>query len=188
MPTRIIIIVTLLIATVGSYWLLNQVLENPQEVESTDFYDPDYYLEDFTTLSMNDNGTPKNKLYAVYMAHYPDNDTSELLKPQIEIFRENKLPLFVKSEKGWVTGKNEVILLHGNVKMWENDDLGNRALQVDTSEVRVLLDEDYAETDQYATIKSKRTTITGKGMRAYFNDSRLEVIHHEKTIIEQPRT
>lgn len=185
MPTRLIIIATLLIAAIGSYWLLNQVLEKPQSEEKVEFYDPDYYLEDFTTLSMNDDGTPKNKLYAVYMAHYPENDTSELLKPNMEIFRDDKLPLYVKAEKGWVTGDNEVILLHGDVQMWENDEQGVRVLQVDTSEVRVLLDEDYAETDQYAKIKSNQTTITGMGMRAYFDDNRLEVIDHEKTIIEQ---
>ena len=168
--------------------MLSQVAEKPKEEDTVEFYDPDYYLEDFTTLSMDNDGKPKNKLYAVYMAHYPHNDTSELLKPKMEIFRDDKLPLFITSEKGWATNNNEVILLHGEVQMWEDNELGVRTLQVDTSEAKVLIEEDYAETDQYARIKSNRTTITGTGMRAYFNDNRLEVIDHEKTIIEQPET
>ncbi len=70
--------------------------------------------------------------------------------------------------------------------MWENDEYGVRILQVDTDEVKVLINDDYAETDQYATIVSKRSTITGTGMRAYLDESRLVVIDHEKTRIDQP--
>jgi len=185
MPTRLIIIVSLLLATLGSYWMLDQVMDKPQE-QKAEFYDPDYYLEDFTTLSMDDDGTPKHKLYAVYMAHYPHNDTAELLQPKMEIFRADTPPLFVRAEKGWATNNNEVILLHGQVRMWEDDESGARSLQVDTSEARVLIEEEYAETDQYATIQSRRTNITGTGMRAYFDDKRLEIIKHEKTTITQP--
>lgn len=186
MPTRLIIIVSLLIATLGSYWMLHQMLDKPPPGKKAEFHDPDYYLEDFITVSMDADGRPKNRLYAVYMAHYPHNDTAELLKPKMEIFRDDKLPLFVRAEKGWVTNNNEVILLHGKVRMWEDDEFGVRTLQVDTSEAKVWIEEDYAETDQYATIRSRRTTISGTGMRAYFNDNRLEVTDHEKTIITQP--
>ncbi len=188
MPIRIIIIVSMLIASLGSYWMLRQVLDTPQQGERPEFYEPDYYLEDFSTLAMDDEGRPKSRLYAVYMAHYPHNDTAELLKPRMELFRDDKTPLFVRAEKGWATNNNEVILLHGKVRMWEDDELGVRTLQVDTSAARVLVEEDYAETDHYTTIKSRRTTITGTGMRAYLSDKRLEVIDHEKTIIEQPET
>ena len=68
-------------------------------------------MENFNTLKMNVNGVPKNHLSASYMAHYPDDNTTELDYPVLEIFRENKLPINVSADKGWVTSSNEVILL-----------------------------------------------------------------------------
>jgi LPS export ABC transporter protein LptC len=58
-------------------------------------------------------------------------------------------------------------------------------MQVNTSKAHVLLEQNYAETDQPATIKTKRTVINGIGMRAYFDDSRLEVLKDVHTYIEQ---
>jgi len=152
--------------------------------ETGAYHDPDYYMEDFSTLSMEEDGRPKSRLRAVYMAHYPDNDTTELLQPGMEIYRVGRLPLYISAERGWVTNDNNVVVLRGAVRMWEDDATGKRTLQVDTSAARVLLDSEYAETDQPAVIVSKQSTISGTGMRAYFKESRLEVLKHEHTIIE----
>jgi lipopolysaccharide export system protein LptC len=148
------------------------------------FHDPDYYMEDFSTLTLEEDGRAKNRLKAVYMAHYQDNDTTELLKPAMEIYRVGRLPLYLSAERGWVTDDNNVVVLRGNVRLWEDDAAGKRVLQVDTTEVKVLLDSEYAETDQRAVIVSKSSTITGTGMRAYLKESRLEVIKHERTTID----
>lgn len=184
MIQRLFILALLIGAAVGSAWLLQNLSAVSETDSNVKYHDPDYYLEDFTTVTMEDDGTPKHKLYAVYMAHYPDDDTSELLKPKMEIFRNDKLPVYIEAEKGWVTAGNEVIFLQGDVKMWEYDIEGNYVMQVDTSEVRVLLNDEYAETDKYATITTNSSIITGTGMRAFLPDSRLEVINHDKTTIK----
>ncbi len=185
MSQRLIIVIFLAITALGSTWLLNVVSQQRPSAGKAGFHEPDYYMEDFTTLTMRQDGTPKSSLYAVHMAHFPDNDTSELLQPKMELYRTSRLPLYVSAEKGWVTADNEVILLKGNVQLWENDESGERILQVNTTRAQVLIDQDYAETDQPATIKTKRTTITGIGLRAYFDDNRLEILKDVHTYIEQ---
>lgn len=185
MSQRLIIVIFLVITALGSAWLLNVVSQQRPQSDKESYHEPDYYMEDFTTLTMNQDGTPKSSLYAVHMAHFPDNDTSELLQPKMELYRSGKLPMYVSADKGWVTADNEVILLKGNVQLWEFDETGERILQVNTSKAHVLLEQDYAETDQPATIKTRRTTINGIGMRAYFDDSRLEVLKDVHTYIEQ---
>ena len=102
---RLLIITVLIIAAAGSAWLLQRLSEDAETKTAIKYHDPDYYLEDFTTLTMDDDGTPKHRLYAVYMAHYPDDDTTELLKPKMEIFRDDKQPVFIEAEKGWVTSQ-----------------------------------------------------------------------------------
>jgi lipopolysaccharide export system protein LptC len=165
-------------------WLLRYLGSAGEAPETGAYHDPDYYMEDFSTLSMEEDGRPKSRLRAVYMAHYPDNDTTELLQPSMEVYRVGRLPLYISAERGWVTNDNNVVVLRGAVRMWEDDATGKRTLQVDTSAARVLLDSEYAETDQPAVIVSKQSTISGTGMRAYFKESRLEVLKHERTIIE----
>lgn len=183
MRQRSLLLVALFVATAASTWLLKYLTEEPADIATEIYHDPDYYMEDFTTVTMEEDGAPKNKLYAVYMAHYPDDDTTELLQPKMEIFRADRPPLLITAEKGWVTANNEVILLRGDVRLWEDNEFGERTLQVDTTEVRILMNDEYAETDQPTRIKSNRSTITGRGMRAYFQESRLEVLDHERTTI-----
>lgn len=184
MARRLVVLALLAAAALGSTWLMKRVGMQETGGETAATREPDYYMEDFNTLTMRDDGTPKHRLQASYMAHYPDSNTTELLQPKLEIFRRNQTPLYITAEKGSVISDNKVILLKGKVRLWQNNTAGKRTLDVKTSNVRVLRDEKYAETDEYATITSGRATITGTGMQAWLDEDRLKVIHHEKTIIE----
>ena len=183
MLQRLFVLALLIGAAAGSAWLLSWLSADTDRALPAGADAPDYYMEDFTTLTMNQDGKPKNKLSADYLAHYPHNDSTELVKPRMEIFREDELPLYINAEKGRLTGDDDTILLYGIVQMWEYDDTGSPVLEVSTSHVKVLLGEEYAETDSYATIVTGTAVITGTGMRAYLPESRLEVIKHEKTTI-----
>lgn len=185
MAKRTAILVALLIAAAGTAWYLNQLTGDEAGPKTPADKDPDFYMRDFTTTTMDVKGRPKNKLHAVYMAHFQDEDTSQLLAPRLEMFRNDKLPLYVEADKAWLTSNNEIVLLAGNVVLWENDASGTRILQANTSKAKVFLKRDYVETDKYAKIVSKRTTITGTGMRAFYNESRLEVLNDVHTTIEQ---
>ncbi len=184
MSQRLFILAVVIAAAAGSAWLLQRLSAVQNTGTAIDYHEPDYYLEDFTTVTMAEDGTPKHKLYAVYLAHYADNDTSEMLKPTMEIFRTDRLPVYIKADKGWATAGNEVVFLQGAVRLWEYDEAGNYVMQVETSEVQVLLNDEYAETDNYARITTSDSIITGTGMRAFLPDSRLEIIRHEKTTID----
>jgi lipopolysaccharide export system protein LptC len=167
-----------------TYWALDKLTEDDVEKLSRLAHYPDYYMEDFSTLTMNQDGTPKNRLNAAYMAHYPDDNTSELHEPKLEIFRKEKQPINVRSDKGWVTSNNDVILLSGNVYLHQNDDDGELKLELITEDARVLVDQKYAETDKAATLISKKSTTTSIGMRAYLQEQRLEFLSNVQTTIE----
>jgi lipopolysaccharide export system protein LptC len=184
MQTRLVLIILLVAAAVGG-WLMNYLVQTETTSYDRAHLDPDYYMEDFTAITMDDNGNPLNRLYAVYMEHNPVDNTFELIEPALKIYRDNKNPLNITAEKGWVTNNNEVVLLRGNVRMREENTSGEVILNVETTEVRVLLVEEYAETDQYVTIIAKNATITGRGVRAHFDESRLEILSHEQTIISK---
>jgi lipopolysaccharide export system protein LptC len=176
----------LLLAIIASvsYWALDKLNEGGVSQLSKLAHYPDYYMENFTTLTMNQDGTPKNRLNATYIAHYPDDNTSELHEPQLEIFRQDKPPIIVKSDKGWITSNNDVILLSGNVYLHQNDADGNPKLELITEDARILVGEKYAETDKATTLISKKSITTAIGMRAYLQEQRMEFLNNVQTTIE----
>lgn len=177
----------LVFGAIGSYWLLQSLTEEEQISLRELAHYPDYYLENFSTVAMETDGSPKNYLTASYMAHYPDDDTTELHQPEMKFFQKTKPPINVRSDKGWVTSNNEVILLSGNVYLHQNDEAGNKAVEVIADDARVLVEEDYAETDNAATVIRGRTVINSIGMRAYLREQRMEFLSNVHTTIE-PKT
>ncbi len=186
MTGRIILFLILIIAVTFSGWLMNKILDSETDRSVNPYPDPDYFMQDFTTVSMGNDGLPINKLYAVYMEHNPINDTSELYEPKLEIYRDDNGPFYITADKGWATEDNEVILLRGKVIIWEENIDGNITMNIETTDLNVLLVEEYAETDQFATIDTNTTTVTGKGIRAHFDNSLVEILNHEQTIIVHP--
>ena len=184
MSRRNVILICLIVIAALSAWLLNRLTESESKQGGRSATAPDYYLENFKTTVMREDGTPRNTLNALYMAHYPDSDTSELLKPSMKLYRHKNQPYFVSADKGWLTSDNEVVLLKGAVEMIEYDESGNPTLQINTNSARVLPNQNYAETDDFAKIVSHRVTITGKGMKAFFNDGRLKVLNNVHTTIK----
>ena len=184
MLQRLLILALLIGAAVFSAWLLNWLSADAGGAVRADARAPDYYMEDFSTLTMDRDGKPRNRLSADYMAHYPHDNGTELVRPRMEIFRADESPLYIDAEKGRVEGDDDTISLYGIVKMREYDESGEPVLEVSTTNVKVLLEEEYAETDSYATIVTNTAVITGRGMRAYLPENRVEIINHEKTILD----
>ena len=172
------IVIILLLLAAGSAWLLHKITSGTARATRAPLHQPDYYMENFRTFNMEQDGTLKNRLQAEYMAHYPDDDTIELIRPVLEIPRADSPSINIIADKGWVTADNEVILLAGNVNLWQNDAAGNKRLEIITSDVRILIKQEYAETDQPSTIIGKDTTVKATGVKAYLKESRLQLLHN----------
>ena len=175
---------TLIIIAGLSYWLHDTLIMDDDEVLAKLAHHPDYYMKNFTTLKMKQDGTPKNHLTASYMAHYPDDNTTELDYPKLRIFRADKLPINVSADKGWVTSSNEVILLKGNVHLYQIEETGEMSLELITDDARVLIDKKYAETDKPATVISKKSTTNSTGIRINMQEHKMEFLNKVHTTIE----
>ena len=182
--TRWKLVVLLIVITVFSYWLLEKLIGDDKEILAKLAHYPDYYMENFTTLEMNDDGTPKNQLTASYMAHYPDDNTTELDYPKLKIFQTNKSPMNVSADKGWVTSSNEVILLRGNVHVYKVDETGEMSLELITDDARVLVDKKYAETDKPTTVITKKSTTNSMGIRIDMQTHKMKFLKKVQTTIE----
>jgi lipopolysaccharide export system protein LptC len=177
---------TLLLVGLGAFtfWLWQRLDEGDGVAAQVRPHKPDYYIEKMIRNSMDKNGELRNILHAERVVHYPDDDSTELSKPRMEIYNGRSQPWHVVSDSGWVSSGNEVVLLKGDVEIWRLDDDGRRELEVLTTELRVLPKEKYAETDNAATITSQGTVTKTVGMRANFAHDRLELLNNVRTRYE----
>ena len=144
----------------------------------------DYYVEKFTSTTMDENGFPHRRVSADFMAHFPDTDTHELSKPYMVMYREASEPWHVRSERGWISSNGDVLLLLGKVHIWRNDSTGKRQMDIRTEDMRVLPNTNYGETDKLVIITSPGSESRGVGMRAFLDQSRLELLSQVHTLYD----
>ena len=183
MTTWITAIVTLVLG-IFSFWLWQNLDEEEVALRQPDPHELDYYIEEMTRTTTGIEGELKNILRADLVEHFPDDDSTELASPHLEIYNGQVEPWHVVAERGWVSSGNDVVLLHGEVEIWRLGDEGQRIYQVITSELRVLPKEQYAETDNPTTIIGPSTVTHAIGMRANFAHDRLELLERVRSTHE----
>lgn len=173
-----------LLAGMLSFWLLQNLERTETAARRAKAHDPDYYLEDMVRHSLGEDGGLRHILKARRVLHYPDDDSMELASPHLEIYNGDGEPWHVIAERGWVSGDNDVVLLHGEVEIWRLGADGERAHQVLTTELRVLPREQYAETDNPSIIVSPTTITHAIGVRANLAHDRLELVKRVRSRYE----
>lgn len=169
----------LLLLAVFSEWLLS-VNNGPSASKTTVSHDPDYTMENFIITTMGATGAPEHRLQARYMAHYPDDGSTELTAPQFTLYERDDGPWQVSAGRGWVGGGQKFVVLRDNVLV-ENPQAGpGKAMRMTTSELEVLPDDKFAQTGQPVTLRSQNALTHAVGMRAYLDEERLQLLSKVK--------
>jgi lipopolysaccharide export system protein LptC len=161
-----------------SVWLLERVEPVPEAARAPRT-SPDYYLENFVASAMDEDGRLRERLRADMMYHYPHDESAELIRPRLEVYRnEEAPPWLIDAEHGWLYEGGELILLHGDVHMErEASPQTGPAMRLITREVRVRPAARYAETDEPVTmLRGDATRIEAVGMRAHLGDGWVELL------------
>ena len=143
-------------------------------------------MESFVTVEMNRAGQPARRLEADYMAYHAD-ETIELSNPHYVLYRDDGEPWHVRSERGEISADGDVVQLLGNVDIWRNDRSGVRDVHIRTEHLTVLPESEYGETEEPVTIRTPTTTSTGVGMRAYLDETRIELLSQVTTHVDRGR-
>ncbi len=110
----------LLLSVLGlvSLWLQFALQEDtPPLVTNTSIHEPNYYVENFTAIGMNEKNSRTYLLEAKRMAHYQDDNTALLDIPHLIQYQTGLPPRHVYAESGWLSGDGKEILLTGNVRV-----------------------------------------------------------------------
>jgi len=171
------------LAVASSLWLA-RLGEHEERVSRPPGHSPDITMEEFEVTTMGEDGTPLRRLSAARMAHFTDTQTKELKNPHLVAYEKGAQPWHVASERGWVSADNDTLMLLGKVDIWRNYPDGRREIHIETEDLRVVPDDEYAETELPVSISTLTSITRGTGMRAYLGESRVQLLSDVKTTIE----
>lgn len=173
MNRRTLFVALALAAVAATSWLSRQTERTHRATETLPGHTVDYFLSQFSAVTTDETGHPEHRLDAAYMAHFPDDDTAELTKPRITVYRPRSDPWHVQADRGRVEAGGNLIELEGKVRLIRK---GKDALELATDDMRIWPNRQYAETDAPLTVTDARGTIEAVGMRGYLGEERLELL------------
>ena len=164
---RNLVIGGLLLALVGgTLWLAQQSTRSGPDYTPLE-HRPDYYLEGVDTTLMDLQGMPSQRLVTERMTHYVDDDSTELVKPHLTLYKMGSAPSEIRAGAGWMSGDGELVLLEGKVRIDRPAMPGVRPLHVITHDMRIQPEDNYAETDAHLEARSFNNRVTADGAQMF---------------------
>lgn len=176
------------LAAAASWWLYQQVASEHARLEGRERHDPDAFADDIELRTLNARGKLEHRLQASRMEHYPDDDSTTLDAPYLELYRPGEPTWRVRSSQGRVSSGGAEVLLEGDVDVQRaGNKAGLRPVHLTTSKLRVFPDRDYAETDVAITYRTTDLVVRSLGMRAHFDTGQVELPARVRAVYQPPR-
>ncbi|MDH5483862.1 MAG: LPS export ABC transporter periplasmic protein LptC [Gammaproteobacteria bacterium] len=185
MRTSISLIIVLILA-LFSLWLQEAFKDVPIIAPKKDKHFPDYFMENFSLTKMNTAGQPDYILQARKMKHFADDDSSELDYPVIE-FKQDQGDWSVSANSAVFMRQENIILLYTNVRIRRAGSASNAPLSIDTGYLKIHTENQLAETDQLAHIKTGALALDTKGMVFDNRQGILKLLSDVRGIYDAPR-
>lgn len=132
---------------------------------------PDYVVEQVAALSMSAAGTPERRLFSPQLRHYPDRGGSVLETPVLHLLETDAPDWVIRAERAWVAEDTSEVLMEGRVLAERDADAASPPLRIQTSELLVVNDAGYAETDRFVELERGADWLTAvDGMQLWFEE------------------
>lgn len=139
---------------------------------------PDYVVEGVRGVTLDEMGRPDKRLEAARLLHYPDDGSSELEAPRLWVYSEEGPPWQARARLAWINERADEVLLQQDVILSRAATAEAAEIELRSSELLLLPEQDYAETSHPVEIKQADDWLTGDdGMRAWLGDAvRVQVL------------
>ncbi len=167
-----------------SLWLLSD--ENSEQKASlqTEFNKAsDYAMTDFTLTIMDKEGNPSRIISGTEMAHYPEDDSTEIIFPIAELIAPEKETWIITSNKALTQGKGNDILLTGNVIISQKE---NSDIELRTEKLNLDTLHNTAYTDLAVSMKSPYGTSESVGLHASLKEKMINLHSRVKGHYDAP--
>jgi len=148
-----------------SLWIERMVQPPPVQLDGSSRHDPDYVVNNFSTLKTNPQGNPHYQLAAVEMRHYPDDDSTQLERPRFTQYSARKPYTQVQAQRGLVSSNGENVYFMDNVKVVRGATRQKGEMTVLTEYLQIIPKEEVAKTDKPVSIlQAPRTVVRANAM------------------------
>ena len=164
-------VILLLLVFLASMWAVNNEPEQSLNIEPARVeHSIDHFAVTYSKIKMDKSGRPENKLTADLSAHYSDSDEAELTRPVLTIIKIDSPPWIIRSETGVVADDGSAIFMSGQVFIDRAGTNNVREVNIKTSNLRIQPKKNFAQTDEWAEMVSGLDTISGVGMKLFYQD------------------
>jgi lipopolysaccharide export system protein LptC len=146
------------------YWLDQQVQLEVAAAINNERHDPDGIMENFSATKMDVQGMPKFLLTAKQMRHYPDHDTTELEMPHLTMLSTEQPVVHIRAKHGNMSSRGDEVLFSDDVSVLREASQTQSMMTLNTEFLRVLPDQDWANTDKPVTITDAMTRVRSVGL------------------------
>lgn len=168
-----------------AYWLA--VVSNPDEEDISGRFrhDPDAIVGQFVMRAFGDQGLKKDTLSARGAEHYPDDESTMLIKPNlVHVNAGSTPPTTVKSDQAFLNSDQSEVELVGNVVGFRPAFGDRPSVTFNTSQIMVYPDEERAETKRRVKVFQGKDWMAGTGFdmdnvtQIYNFHSQVEGVHY----------
>ncbi len=151
----------------GAWWVAENITPKDIIEPQANQDQVDYYSKNITRTVLNEEGIPKEKLFAPLMTHYKNDDRTELDKPIETLYKKQGEPWIIHASSGTLLSKGETVLLHGDVLITRKNDKGEE-MRIITTNVKYIPNQDYAETADHVLMLGPNDASSGNGAQVNF--------------------
>ena len=157
----------LLVLTLLTFWLRYDTELGEPNRDGKNRHDPDYILSDIVLRKLDENGQLKYTLRAVDVRHYPDDDTTDLVSPNLvhQNRKDGKPPVTISADHGRLSNDNDRVDLAGNVRIYRPPSGKDEELTATMNELTAFPDDETAFTKSPVLITQGKSWVKGVGMQ-----------------------
>ena len=148
-----------------TFWL-RYATELPSERhDGKNRHDPDYIITDATLHKIDLTGALTYTIKAPDIRHYPDNDTTDLVKPNVVYLHATKPPVTLSAERGHMNKAGKQVDLYGDVRITRAESQKDPAMTAFTPDLTVFPDDEKAFTKSSVLITQGKSWLKGVGLQ-----------------------
>lgn len=155
----------LLALAVLTFWL-RYATELPEERrDGKNRHDPDFIISDSVLRKLDRTGQLQYTLNSVEIRHYPDDDSTDMIKPHLIYLYPTRPSLTIRSERGHSNKEGQQVDLYGEVQITRAASAKDEEMNGYTPELTVFPDDEKAFTKSPVLITKGQSWLKGVGMQ-----------------------
>ena len=167
-------VIAALLVAIG-YWNVTPERFLDQPAAQVDESAIDYYAINAHSVQFLPDGKLQYEMTADKVEHLKASEVTLLTKPDLQMYRGTTYPWHVQSERGEVNPDGTEVELIDSVRVARTDEK-DRTTIITSSRMTVFPQKQYAQTEQDVRIDGAGGVTTGKGMKAYLKDGRMDLL------------